>query len=222
MKEKLESNRLIMSITGEQKTGKTHFALTSPGPIALFDLDIGTEGVIHKFAGDKDIFAKKYLFDTVAHAEQEKMWDQFVKDYQAALSSPQIKTIVIDTMSDVWEFIRLARFGKLTQIMPLRYVEVNSELRKMIRDAFTANKSLILLHKVREEYKNNNATGKMKLSGFSEAPYLVQLNLETFISEDYGGNAIRFIDSRHNPDLRGLELPAAGLDFSQILEMVYQ
>lgn len=217
--EKSKSNRLIVSITGEQKTGKTHFALTAPGPIAYFDLDIGTEGVIHKFAGDKEILAKRFLFDDKASEIVAKLFEEFKKDYYAALNAPKIKTIVIDTMSDVWEFIRLARFGKLTQIMPVRYAEVNSEMRKFIRDAFLKDKTLILLHKVREEYKNNSPTGKMKIAGFSEVPFLVQVNLETFIDPEVG-NSFRFVDCRQNPELRGLELPA--MDFDQVLEMVYQ
>ena len=45
-------SRIIASIEGTDKTGKSHLALTSPKPIMYIDLDVGTEGVIHKFQGE--------------------------------------------------------------------------------------------------------------------------------------------------------------------------
>lgn len=41
--------RLIASISGREKTGKTHFSLTGEGPIVYLNVDIGTEGVMGKF-----------------------------------------------------------------------------------------------------------------------------------------------------------------------------
>jgi hypothetical protein len=41
--------RLIASVSGKEKTGKTHFALTAPEPIIFFNIDVGTEGVVGKF-----------------------------------------------------------------------------------------------------------------------------------------------------------------------------
>ncbi len=50
-----------------------------------------------------------------------------------ALESKEIKSIVIDTASEAWELVRLARFGKLTQVMPQHYGPVNTEFRDMIK-----------------------------------------------------------------------------------------
>jgi hypothetical protein len=41
--------RLLMAIDGPQKGGKTHFALTAPGPIGILNIDNGLEGVVEKF-----------------------------------------------------------------------------------------------------------------------------------------------------------------------------
>ena len=46
---KLDRTRLIVSVEGLEKRGKTHFAMTAPPPIAYFDMDIGAEGVVNKF-----------------------------------------------------------------------------------------------------------------------------------------------------------------------------
>ena len=55
--------RLIVSIAALEKCGKTHFALTAPGPIAYFNFDIGVEGVIGKFCKDKSIWVTDYSTD---------------------------------------------------------------------------------------------------------------------------------------------------------------
>ena len=39
------SQRLLVSVWGQEKTGKTSFALTFPPPIYFFDFDLGAEAV---------------------------------------------------------------------------------------------------------------------------------------------------------------------------------
>ena len=49
--------RLVISLAGFEKTGKTHLAFTGKSPIVIFNLDLGTEGVIEKFqAAGKEIY----------------------------------------------------------------------------------------------------------------------------------------------------------------------
>ena len=47
--------RLIMNVIGKEKSGKTNFALSAPGPTLLFDFDYGLEGVVQKFASERGI-----------------------------------------------------------------------------------------------------------------------------------------------------------------------
>ena len=55
-------HRLIISVDGHEKQGKSHFALTAPQPIALFDVDTGLEGVVEKFEHTKGIYQNTYRF----------------------------------------------------------------------------------------------------------------------------------------------------------------
>ena len=49
--------RLVISLAGFEKTGKTHLAFTGKSPIVIFNLDLGTEGVIEKSqAAGKEIY----------------------------------------------------------------------------------------------------------------------------------------------------------------------
>jgi len=129
--------RLILSVEGMEKEGKTHFALTAPGPIALFNIDCGTEGVVEKFLPFKDIYTVDYpnrRYET--QADYDDTWAQFLEDYYAALDSSHYRTLIIDTATELWEMIRLCRLQKLTQVMATDYSPVNHEFRGLINSAF--------------------------------------------------------------------------------------
>lgn len=197
--------RLIISLSGPEKTGKTHFALTAPGPIALIDFDTGLEGVVHRFK-DKHVFVSEYRMGMTLTADTYlPTWEKMKKDYATALGSKNIRTVVIDTATEAWELCRLRFFGKLTQVMPHHYSAPNAEYRELIRAAFSSDKNVILLHKVKAEYVNDKTTGKMVRAGFNDTGFLVQMNLRTSYNTD-DGFITTVKDCRQNMDIAGLDL----------------
>jgi hypothetical protein len=192
--------RLIASVSGLEKQGKNHFAFTAPGPIACLSFDTGTEGVIEKFRkgfGDnkpKDIYLADYDVNLPGGADLKQIadaaqaiWVKFRKDYEWAIRNA--RTVVADTGTEIWEILRIARFGKLTQVMPHQYGPVNAEFRKLVKLAFDVkNVNAIWLHKLKAEYDTktvvvagqtkevSNKTGKLVRSGFGDIPFLVQFN----------------------------------------------
>ncbi len=205
--------RLVASVAGRPKTGKTHFSLTAPDPILFFNIDIGTEGVIEKFQDGLDGQPGKqiYKYDIrvpkgATQGVYETMWADYKKRLQTAygLSSG---TVIHDTASESYELSRLARFGKLTQVLPHHYTEVNSEWRELMRLAYDSRMNTIFIHKTKPKYINNVRTSEYEISGMSEIPYLVQINLETFRNDDPDGGGpefgIKVVDSRHSPNLNG-------------------
>lgn len=233
--------RVIISIEGEEKSGKTHMALTAPAPIVYLNIDAGDEGVRQKFFG-KAIATADYSFkvptildrdDTASVITAIKLeWDRFVRDYRAALAAGA-RTIIIDTMTEAWEFCRLARLGKLTQVMPQHYGPVNAEFRELIRLAFSGSTNLILLHKTADEYTDNARTGNRKRKGFSEIGFLVQSIVRTrripaktytdsvtgaIIKSSEVRRFVDIIDSRQAPELTGLSFE--GMDFPGLAMML--
>ena len=116
--------RIILAVHGLEKQGKTHFALTAPGTISYLNLDCGLEGVIQKHAKGKDIrllnLVVPDVFDTNIDAQEiaQGEWDKFVTGYYWSLQSDGIRSIVIDTASELRALQLLAHFGKTAQIMP--------------------------------------------------------------------------------------------------------
>jgi hypothetical protein len=220
--------RLILMVAGPQKVGKTTLALSScvEGLTAVLNYDYGLEGVINQFEG-KPILVMDLEHPTSmakdnesAEGDYKKAWAMAKDAYYTALNDKRVKSIVIDTASEFWESCRLAGLGRLEKVPPLKYGEVNAEMRKIIRDAQeSVDKNLILLHSVKDEYAKNERTGNQVFSGFSGTPGLVQMVLEMWKNgKDYSGT---IVDCRQKRSLEGTELPASILTFPQLLKLVH-
>ncbi len=202
--------RLILAVDGMDKQGKTRFALTAPKPLVYLDFDIGKEGVLEKAdRSDLIVAPKPFIFrpsevswdlgDSAALSQEmmkraEPELERFRKVYMHALTKPVIerngrplkaRTIVIDTGSEAWELMRLVYLGKLTQVKPHHYTEVNSLMRDLVRMAYDNDVNVIWVHKIKGEW-SENAEGKARKSGtllragFSDMSFLVQANLLAF------------------------------------------
>lgn len=199
--------RLVMALDGLEKEGKTHFALTAPDPIGYCAFDIGDEGVVDKFLGlghnpiaKKVIHKAEYFVNIQKGMDQAAImkevipvWDQFLTDWKAmmhALKKANLRTGILDTGSEAWEVLRLARFGKLTQIMPHHYTALNTEYRNLIREVFNTPGNLILLHKLKAQWLDNpstgkaNKTGNYERAGYSDTGFLVQVNALSWREKD--------------------------------------
>ena len=235
-------HRLVVSVAGLDKSGKTNFALTSPGPIAYANFDTGLEGVVDKFRKDgKQVYSNDYRVvlppgvsdPTAVSAIGNKMWEEYKADVRAALKSPLIRTIVTDTESETWELVRIARFGKLAQVMPHHYGPVNAEYRNFMNEVYDTDKNLVLLGRMKDEWENTvNAqgkevgrkTGKLERVGMKDIPYIVQLNaIARFdpFAEDGNRFSLEIVNCRQNSSLCGLVLPQDLCTFAQIASLVY-
>ncbi len=222
------NRRLILSVEGPQKVGKTTLSLSAAeeGLLAMLNYDNGLEGVINQFK-DKPIMvmnldhpASMAKENALAEEDYKKAWNRAEDAYYTAVNDKRVKTIAIDTGSEMWEGIRLAGLGRLEKVPPLKYGEVNAKMRKIIRDAYERpDMNLILLHSMRDEYAGNERTGKQIFAGFQGVPGLVQMVVRLWKNgKDYGGT---IMDCRQKRALEGLELPAEILNFSQLLKLVH-
>jgi len=216
--------RLIVSVSGKPKTGKTHFALTAPDPIFFINVDIGTEGVLDKFQAEGK---RIYVYDvrvprTAAKEIYVPMWENlkaiFKKVFQVGAG-----TVIADTDSEVYELARLAKFGKLAQVMPQHYTEVNNEYREILRLAYDSTMNAIFIHKMKPVYIQNQRTNEYEPSAQSDMEYNLQANIVTYREDtDEGSKFSAFIkDCRHNPNVNGTLLEGEMCDFGFLLDLVH-
>lgn len=89
---------LKVGIYGNFATGKTHFALTAPEPIFVIDTEMGVSPLAYQFP-DKDI---KIL--DVAEKDGSKSFRRFEKAVEHIEKQEKIGTVVIDSVSDLWDY----------------------------------------------------------------------------------------------------------------------
>ena len=227
--------RLIVCVQGLEKKGKTHFALTAPDPIAFMSLDIGTEGVIDKFIngehGAKEIYLSEYRNFVVRNGKGEidenrttdgaiKEWARFTSDYDAALNMG-VRTIIIDTASEMWELLRLSAFGKLAQVPSHLYGPVNGTMREFVRKAYDHDVNLFLLHKVKKQYVGRDWSGNYERAGFGDMGFLAQIVVECGRNPlDKRGNGgeftLKVLDCRQNAELVGEEYEGEMVNFPML------
>ena len=234
--------RIVSSVDGLQKCGKTNFALTAPRPLGFLDLDNGLEGVANKH-DMSDVYRANYterftevseMVNTASNANvvadaATKVWNDFKRDYIWCLEN--MRTLAVDTGSEMHELIRLARFGKLTQIMPEQYGPVNGELSLLLKRVYKTNCNLILLHRLKPEYETEKGssstgrrqpgkkTGRLIRAGFKDIGFLVQVVVR--LSKDEDGFSATIEDCRHDPEIEGNEIPEALISFAGIAKRVF-
>lgn len=225
--------RLIVAIDGLEKSGKSDFALRdTPAPIAVINTDVGLEGVVQKFQDHKEIYKSDHILNFPIGGDPVKIatmanivWAKAKKDFFGALENKKIRTLVVDTATELWELLRLARFGKLTQVMPHHYGPVNAEFRDLINRSYDYDTNVILLHKLKKEYVTGkdgkgNPTGKWERAGFGDTGYRVQVNARTWRDTD-GEFHLLVIDCRQNEELFSEDFTAPMNSFPFLASMVF-
>lgn len=255
---KTKYKRLMIGTDGLSETGKTEFALSAPGPGLGICLDRGFEACLDN-QSPPPTRRKDFAFRTIAIplATQSnkpggiylEYWQKFYDAWLAALANPDARTILLDGDSDSWELQRLAAFGKLTQIPPILYTEVNAARRVMITRAYDSGKIIIATNKVKGEYEDeidprtgevvldNTGKPKRKLSGqlirqgFGDQDYLWQIQLRHMYQEARvnkltgkeipGQWGIKIMKCKANHDLVGAELWGSDCNFQTLVQTVY-
>ncbi len=210
-----------ISVEGREKRGKTHFALTAPGPIVYFNLDEGLDRVQPeiKFPNLDLRVVNIPNFSRDGHpdhvAEQAlRVWEQLKEQHINALESA--RTVVYDSFTEIWEVARLARFGKLTQVQWFHYGPINREFHDFIREFNKHDANLILLHKVMAEKDSNGAaTGGFERKSFNH----IGFDVDDFFRvdrDDTGAFFVECLESGHNAEIKGKRFAAPCNTFTDI------
>lgn len=235
--------RMIISIEGEPKRGKTHFALTAPATIGYQAIDKGLEGVGKKFIGTKDIQVAEYDFQIPLRKEEKesqqiidaanKVLNQFESDMQRILN--EYKTGIWDTATELWELLMIAEFGKLGEVMPHHYAPLNARFRHWIDLFLDSDRNLIMLHKTKDEWKTNDKgkgvqTGRQVRAGFKGAGFDAHVNIvcdrdyaptDTNPAAPSGEFFLLVKDCRANAEMAGQVIPQHMATFQGLGQLVY-
>lgn len=231
---KSKYKHLLIGTDGWSNTGKSEFALSAPGPGIFLCLDRGHEAMLDNSnppSTRQDNFAFKVikvpLSTQMTQEGYVNYWKAFCEAYWAALDNPDARTVVIDGDSDSWELQRLANFGKLTRVLPIKYTEVNAQRRAMIARAFDSGKVVIFTNKVKEEYDNSEddavgkKTGNVQRQGYKDQDYLYQLQLRHLYDAQKGRFGVKILKCKTDTTLQGMEFWGDECNFESVMSAIY-
>ena len=224
-----------MSVDGLPKCGKSEFGLSMPNPLFVLDLNQGLTGIIEKHVkAGRNIYAQNIQIPyskelpggafTILSTAAAEQWRKGILLLQESLREPEIKSIFIDTGSELWDLLRIARLGKLAQILPVQYAAVNAEFRQLLQVLLCCGKNVVLSHKVKPEYVNDQKTNRFERAGFGDVGFDVQVDLraDRDLKAD-GANqyTLTFGDCRANNKLKGTILRGAECNFIEVVTKIY-
>ena len=175
---------MLLSIEGEEKTGKTTLAYTAPLPIVGFSFDLGSNRAINGIKyGD---YFKELKIQIVKNGDEVEpgnditiyelpqpiqlvsdrilgcieLWDKFIGLLGAALTSSPARTVVIDTMTLTRRLKCEAYLQELQvkgvrkQLTQIEYGHPNDAIRNIYNVFQSVGKNLVAVHHETDEYKD--------------------------------------------------------------------
>ena len=109
-----KKNRGIKVLSyGNFSTGKTHFALSSPGPIFIIDTENGASPLADKFPEAKVLNICNLSGEEVEEKDEVINFENFQAAVNQLVNLPdkEVGTIIIDSVSDIWSWAQA--YGKI-------------------------------------------------------------------------------------------------------------
>lgn len=228
-----EDNTLIVDISGPEHGGKSHFAMAAAGEKGMFYQTLephASKTPLAKFK-DRDIVVAEYDSEVPPEVNRAKgadvqahfqaMSGKFRTDLLAALKLAPGAKIVWDKAVNLWEVIRYAHFGKLTQVPAHKYGQANIDFTDLVTLPRRYGSTIIMLNEEDDEWvtrrtdkgESREPSGKKIIKAFKGTGYLSDARLRCWKEppiRNAQGNAegsarfkVTVIECRANPDLIG-------------------
>jgi len=202
----------VIVLWGDEGTWKTTFGLSYPKPLVHIETDIGgfnraawridTEGITTipyapplPYEEDKKKVTVRFPKKLIGIKE---LWQKIFLDYVKAIRDPKVKSIMIDSATEVWVIDHRGYLQELQEtqlakgmkehdirenIQQWEYGDPNARMRQLINAAKSYEKNLILTHYPKPEYttvqkgdkSESMPSGKLLIDGFSGTKKLVDI-----------------------------------------------
>ena len=208
---------MILSIEGEEATGKTSLALTAPLKVVSFQFDMGAERAV--LGARYEEYFKDLSINTVAYEDggsdvpiigvaditifecpqpiqiddievhgMVKLWNYFLVRLGQALREPEVRTIVVDTMTmarrikieayleSLQEKARKSGSKMRERLLEIEYGAPNGAIRDIYTTCAAIKMNLVATHHLQDEYQDgmkgnevvSSKTGKRILEGLNQ------------------------------------------------------
>lgn len=170
-----KAKRIRCGLFSRAKAGKTHFALTAKRPIYFLDTEKSAQLLVKQLP--EDVQREIYILDLVDFAERKGNHLDVVQSMEVAFdvigellddirTSPEVGTIVIDSMTDLWDYLKIwldenvdqnKKFGDT--IMGTEWGKANKRWKELMNLLKASDWNVILTFKTKERYVDKKASG---------------------------------------------------------------
>ena len=172
---------------GNFSTGKTHFALSSPGPVFIIDTENGASPLAKKFPDAKVLNISNMGDNDIEEKDEVKNFTNYMNAVDYLCSRPEIETptIIVDSISDIWEWAQAYAKIKVFKIgiderlkQQWDWGVINKLYLKPLKKLINKNCNLIITSRETEAYSGpGQPTGKFAPKCQKKTPYWVDLVL---------------------------------------------
>lgn len=207
--------RLLVSSEGEQKTGKTHFMLTAPKPMIVYNFDTGLDELLEKTPFNSQlgeiIPVNDFRFDMRLqpgsdfkvtdriHNECVRKWEEFREHMARIAATNAVRSVGIDSGSHLYYLASLARWGKFGQVPQQAYGALYIEFEETLKVFYDSDINLIVTHKLKDKFDGPG----MEMRGYKDMPFLLQAHIQHRKAKKTGELSIEVRECRHNRAAEG-------------------
>lgn len=194
--------RVIVSLWGQPKEGKTHLALSAPEPVFVQNFDHGFEELLARFPNKWIEHGDYFIPPEFNFEEYERLVLEFEKDFEYALTQADKTggTAVIDTTTQLWQLVSAYKLEPIKQkrlklverrgqdpdvdlkIFPFDYSAPNMMMEGLLRLPYKyPNANVFYINRAKEVYNSKGeATGQWVYQGFNNMPAIAQMTLNVY------------------------------------------
>lgn len=201
----------VIVLWGDEGSWKTTFALSYPKPLTHIETDVGGFNRAAWRLDTKGITTTTYIPPlpmeegkkiTVKFPKRligiKELWQQIFIEYVKACRDLKVKTIVIDSATELWTICHRGYLQEQQEdqtaagkkdhelkdwMIPIEYVNPNARMRQLINAAKSYQKYLVLTHYSKDVYitvqkgdkSESMPSGEITIDGFKDTSKLVDL-----------------------------------------------
>jgi len=203
---------------GNFSTGKTHFALSSNNPIFVIDTENGAAPLANKFPDANVVNISNIDNDNVEEKDEVRNFENYMSviDYICSLPDEEVGTVVIDSVSDIWDWAQAYAKVKIFKIkiedrlkQQFDWGTINKIYKKQLQKLIDKNCNVILTAREGEIYDGpGKPSGRYTPKCMKQTPYMTDFVLyhqTKFINKQIQFSA-KIEKSRHKGELVGKEI----------------
>lgn len=189
--------KVLATVWGKEKRGKTHFSFTFPEPIWLFNFDDNEDGPRDKFPAKEFMVGQSYAVPPGADlADNRDALARFMEDYNELLQMNPEGTVVFDTATALWQMIQAVEITALREkreskgdsvkrdkdgdplIYPYDYAKSNKFIEDIIQGVKKTSMDAVFINRSQSVYDSQGReTDRIKMQGYKHLPFLTNITL---------------------------------------------